>query len=398
VTVDAGYTAAGSFSIFGPFSFVAGTCANFVGPGTCTVSGTFNPSAIGAINDGNVDIAECPAAGGNCYNIQVPLTGNGVETFATNPGLISFGTVPVGSTSAPQQIAVTVDAGYNTEGFSVFGPFSFVEGTCANFVGPGTCTVSGTFTPTTTGAVTDGDVDIAECPTAGGACINLLVFLTGNVAAQSFAASPSSIHFGDVPINTTSAAQQLTLTVDAGYRASAAGTFGPFSVSQGTCASFVGPGTCTVSAAFTPTAIGAVNDGNVDVAECPAAGGNCINIQVPLIGNGVPTFATSPGFIQFGSVPVGGTSAPQQILVTVDAGYTTEGFSIFGPFSFSEGSCANFTGPGICFVSGTFTPTAVGDVTDGDVDIAECPAVGGTCLNRLVFLAGNGRVTPFPDE
>jgi hypothetical protein len=154
-----------------------------------------------------------------------------------------------------------------------------------------------------------------------------------------------------------------------------------------------------VSATFSPTDIAAIDDGNVDVAECSTTSGGCINLQVPLHGNGVPTFATSPRFIQFGSVLVGGTSAPQQIAVTVDAGYTaSSGFSIFGPFSISAGSCAGFVGPGTCFVTGTFSPTAVGDVTNGDVDIAECPTVGGNCLNLLVFLAGNGRVTPFPDE
>jgi hypothetical protein len=48
-------------------------------------------------------------------------------------------------------------------------------------------------------------------------------------------------------------------------------------------------------------------------------------------------------------------------------------------------------------VNGTFTPTTTGAVNDGDVDIAECPAAGGNCFNRLVFLAGNGSSGPFGD-
>src|SRR5207248_1386093 len=157
--------------------FVNGTCAGLVGPGTCTVTGTFAPLVAGAITNGNVDLAECPAIGGNCLNVIVPLTANGVQTFAASPTAVHFGDVPVNTKSAAQQITVTVDAGYKASAASTSRPRSFVHGTCAGLVGPGTCTVSGTFTPTTTGAVTDGNVDIAECPAVGGNCINLLVFL-----------------------------------------------------------------------------------------------------------------------------------------------------------------------------------------------------------------------------
>ena len=98
-----------------------------------------------------------------------------------------------------------------------------------------------------------------ECPIIGGSCIGIPYTETGTgVSAAS--ASPSSLSFGSVPINTT-VSRDVTISVDAGYRtevASGSGLNPPFAFDFDTCGSgggFSGPGTCNVKERYTPTAL-----------------------------------------------------------------------------------------------------------------------------------------------
>ena len=120
--------------------------------------------------------------------------------------------------------------------------------------------------------------------------------LPGHAAAAG--ASPSSVNFGNVPINTT-VSQAVTITVDAGYRteiASGSGINAPFGFDFDTCGAgggFAGPGTCTVTERFTPTSVGSFS-GNTTVFECPVAGGSCLPITFSVQGAGISLAAASP--------------------------------------------------------------------------------------------------------
>ena len=50
-----------------------------------------------------------------------------------------------------------------------------------------------------------------------------------------FAADPAGIDFGDVPIDTASAATSVAVTLDAGYAWAGASAAAPFGLSGGTC-------------------------------------------------------------------------------------------------------------------------------------------------------------------
>ncbi len=110
-----------------------------------------------------------------------------------------------------------------------------------------------------------------------------------------------------MPINTT-VSRDVTITADAGYRVSLASGTGinvPFSFAFGTCGSgggFTGPGTCTVTESYTPTAITS-SSGTTNVFECPIVGGSCIPINFTVQGAGVSAAAANPASIDFGSVP-----------------------------------------------------------------------------------------------
>src|SRR5205085_969860 len=116
------------------------------------------------------------------------------------------------------------------------------------------------------------------------------VLVTGTTAHAS-GAQPASVAFGNVPVNTT-VTQDVTITVDTGYRTSLATGTGlnpPFGFDFDTCgagAGFTGPGTCTVKHSFTPTSE-TTSSGTTNVFQCPVAGGTCIAIPYSVSGTGV---------------------------------------------------------------------------------------------------------------
>ena len=120
-----------------------------------------------------------------------------------------------------------------------------------------------------------------ECPVVGGTCIGIPFNVSGTGVSRA-SASPNPVSFGNVPINTTVSAP-VTIHVDAGYRtevASGSGLNAPFAFDFDTCGTgggFTGPGTCTVTERYTPTAVGP-NNGTTNVFECPVVGGTCIGI------------------------------------------------------------------------------------------------------------------------
>ncbi len=306
------------------------------------------------------------------------------------------------NTTVTSDVTITVDAGYRTEiasGSGINAPFGFSFDTCGaggGFTGPGTCTVKQRFTPTTTGTF-NGSTNVFQCPVAGGTCIPITYTSTGRGISNA-SASPASVDFGDVPINTT-VTSDVTITVDAGYRteiASGSGINAPFGFSFDTCGAgggFTGPGTCTVKQRFTPTTTGTFN-GSTNVFQCPVAGGTCIPITYTSTGRGISNASASPSAVDFGDVPIN-TTVTSDVTITVDAGYRTEiasGSGINAPFGFSFDTCGaggGFTGPGTCTVKQRFTPTTTGTF-NGSTNVFQCPVAGGTCIPITYTSTGRG--------
>jgi hypothetical protein len=152
--------------------------------------------------------------------------------------------VPI-NTTASRDISVTVDAGYRlslASGAGTSTPFSFAFGACTNFPGPGSCTVTESYRPTTF-APSSGTLTLSECPVAGGSCLPMNVPVQG-AEVSAFAASPPRVDFGDVSVNTT-AKRSIAFTPDAGYRiiwpAAGTGISAPFVFSFDDCRNFAGP-------------------------------------------------------------------------------------------------------------------------------------------------------------
>ena len=105
------------------------------------------------------------------------------------------------------------------------------------------------------------------------------------------AAIPNAVDFGNVPLNTT-LTRSITIVVDAGYRteiASGTGLNAPFAFDFASCGAgggFSGPGVCSVTERFTPTAA-VMSSGVTNVFECPIAGGTCLPIPYNVSGSGL---------------------------------------------------------------------------------------------------------------
>lgn len=391
-----------------PGDFVqTNTCpASLAAGGSCTVSVTFTPTAMGAraasvsITDSAVDSPQ-----------TVSLSGTGIApgpAVGLTPSSLSFGSQLLNTSSeaqsttltstgtAPLTISSVAITGLNLDDFAQTNTCPLAPSTLA----PGaTCTISVTFRPAATGARTAA-VTIND--DAAGSSQNVTVSGTGAQPAPAVSLAPSSLSFGGQLTGTTSGAQTVTLTnagsapltiSSVGIAGTNAGDF----AQTGNCPS--GPATlavnatCTVSVTFTPTATGSrsasvsISD---DAQNSPQA--------VPLTGTGIaPAVTLTPSSLAFGLQKVGTTSAPQTVTLTNSGGapLTISNVAITGVNAgeFAQTSnCpvapATLAASATCAISVTFTPGAVGSrsasVTVSD-DAAGSP--------HTVPLTGSGGTT-----
>jgi hypothetical protein len=188
-------------------------CSGTLAPGaSCTILVYFDPAGAGplpatlSIND---NAANSPQ--------QVSLTGTGVTpALAIGSTSLSFGTVNVGVTSAPQTITInntgTVGLYIGTPTLSGANPnaFAFISQCTVPGAGilPGqSCTIAITFTPTGVGSET-ATLSIPDY--AAGA--PQLISLSGTGAAPTTTLSPGNLNFGNVTTGTTSAGQIILVT------------------------------------------------------------------------------------------------------------------------------------------------------------------------------------------
>ena len=204
--------------------------------------------------------------------------------------------------------------------------------------------------------------------------------------------SPSNIDFGNQGVNTTSAAQVVTVTNTGTSTLSvnivtASGDF----AQTNNCTTTIAVGaSCTINVTFTPTAAGA-RSGAISITD--NAAGSPQNVS--LTGTGVaasPSVTLSPGSLNFGSQLVGSTSAIQSSTLTNTgtAVLSITGISPSGDFALAAtgSSCPYLGGTlnvgGSCTIDVTFTPTTAGlragaiTVTDNAADSPQGVSLSGT--------------------
>ena len=199
--------------------------------------------------------------------------------------------------------------------------------------------------------------------------------LISNISAYEFlvsppsgSLSPSSLNFGNQPIDTSSPEQTVTLANNSGGPltiASIAASGDYLALSN--CPSTLDAGkSCTIGVSFTPTVYGTDN-GTLTVTD-DNLGVNGTLQTVSLTGAGVAatTLSLTPASLSFGDQAIATTSAAKKVTVknTGTGQLTFSSITITGadPSDFAEtNNCTGSVVPGkSCTVTVTFTPQATG--------------------------------------
>ena len=218
------------------------------------------------------------------------------------PISLNFGNQTVGISSPPQTATLTnlINATLTITSIGVTGTNSgdFAESnTCGNSLAPrASCTISVTFTPTTTGSRT-----AAVTITDGAPNSPQTVSLSGIGVLPAVTLSPTDLTFPTQVVFPTSKAKTVTLkNTGAGILTiSSFAVTGPFHQTH-TCASSVAPGaSCTISVTFAPTTKGTATGYLAITDNAPGS-----PEKVTLAGTG--TFIQpSPTSLSFGNQPGG---------------------------------------------------------------------------------------------
>ena len=310
----------------------ANNCGGSVAAGSsCTINVTFTPSATGTRSS---QLAITDNASGSPQQVSVSGTGTapGVQLSPTS---LNFGNQAVNTTGAPQAVtltnsgssALTISSisitGTNSGDFAQTNNCPLSPSTLAAST---SCTINVTFTPTATGA-RSGTLSVAD--NAAGS--PQTASLTGTGTAPSVSLSPASVSFGSQAVNTTSAAQAVTLTNSGG----SALTISSISITGTNSGDFaqtnncpLSPSTlaastsCTINVTFTPTATGA-RSGTLSVADNAAGSPQTASLS----GTGVIPTGSGLAVVQvqnnidsnaanfYASFPVNITTNPGHLLV-----------------------------------------------------------------------------------
>jgi hypothetical protein len=317
----------------------------------------FTPNSAGPKN-GNLTFSTSDSSN---LTYTVPLSGSAfVSATAASPTSLAFGNVTVN-----QVQTATLTVGTNGGGTVLVKSLLLTGSQAFSLVSP----------PSLPLAISSSGVPlkIAFTPTAAGPASGTLTMTTTDNAAPTLTVSlsgtgvapaapilslvTSSLAFGSVNINTTSAPQAVTVK----NTGNAAGTVtlstaAPFSVSP-TSVSVAANSTATANVTFTPTSAGAATGTLKATSGAQSIG------TVSLTGTGLAATANlslSPTSLNFQTVPVGTASSPQTVTVKNTGGAAgTVTLAAAAPFSVSPTSvsvAANSTAS----ASVTFTPTSAG--------------------------------------
>lgn len=313
-----------------------------------------------------------------------PPAPKGEAHLAISPTSSQFGDVAVGSSSAALLFTVKNTGEAPTGPLSVAldrVDFAVTSNGCNGSLAAGeTCDVGVTFTPTVFGSF------LGKLTVTGTGASSVVASLGGNgvkggppgCAGDCLTINPASFDFGQVKLGATSSARfDVTNWSDAPVTPSLQISPAAFVILANECAVLPRGGTCAVTVAFVPSAVG-VQTGALNVTGVPGSSGvaklSGTGVMEPSAGpppgpcvTGCLTIAPAVG--DFGHVKVGASSATMVFsvanptsetvsdLVMVVAGADAASFAII------SNDCRALAPGARCTVEVTFTPNATGPRT-----------------------------------
>jgi hypothetical protein len=351
---------------------------------TCTISVSFKPTATGT-RTGTLTITDTNSSGSGSTSTTetVSLTGTGTQpavSLSTTSLAFSMSQI-LNTTSAVQPVTLTNTgtATLNLTSITPSGQFNAPASgsTCAaggTVAAGASCTINVTFTPTTGGSLT-GSVTLTDnaSPTTQ------TIGLSGTGAVLAALASPGSLTFSGQLLNTSSAAQKVTLTNTGtvGFNITSLAATGDFSETNTCGSSLAASAACTISITFKPTASG-TRTGTVTVSDTNNSGsGSATSTEtITLSGTGTEPVASLSSLTQFASQLVGTSSAAETVTVsnTGSAALTITSVAISGTnasdYAETNTCSAAVAAAGTCTINVTFTPSATG-VRDGTLTVTD---------------------------
>jgi hypothetical protein len=332
---------------------------------TCKITVTFTPTVIGSM-PGTITVNDTSVGAPHIAT----LTGNGQYPVSLSADL-AFGTVDVGSSSAPQTITFTNNQSQGlTFTYATSGDYSAVgSGTnpCgSSLAAKAQCTLAVTFTPTFNGLIR-GALTI-NYNAAGSPATRSFTGTGQDGEAVPLTFTPAALAFGNVVLNTTSSKTvtmknigTTTVTVNS---VTGSGYFAATPSGTAPCGGALAAGKqCTFTVQFTPLEVGS-SDGGVTVID--NAG---VNTQVQdVTGAGVLPVTLSPTSISFGTVTVGNSSAVQVVTVSNNQSTAIAINSVVasGDFVATSGGASPCSGSvpanGTCTLGVQFSPTVTGAI------------------------------------
>jgi phospholipase C len=345
-----------------------------------------NAVAIGDFNqDGLADFALTSAGTGSAFVLTQPAQGK-VPVASLSTSTLAFGTQVVGTTSTAQMVTLSNigTATLNIASITASSQFGQTNNCGSSLPFGKSCTVSVTFSPSTTGPLS-GTVTITDNAANSPQIITLSG--TGAPAGPLASVSPTSLTFPIQLAGTKSAQQNVTLTNTGTSNLTLTGTTvtGPYSKTP-LCPGSIAPGkSCTIAVFFGPTSAGVVS-GTLSLIDNAPGSPQTVTLS------GTGTFLKiSPTQIDFGSVRVGKSSNPTKVTLTNTgkSSLTVASISItgsnVGDFSQSNGCTSPLRQNGTCTVSVTFTPKTTGARS------ANLTMVDGSGVTQSVALSGVGK-------
>jgi Cep192 domain 4/Bacterial Ig-like domain (group 2)/HYDIN/CFA65/VesB-like, Ig-like domain len=191
-----------------------------------------------------------------------------------------------------------------------------------------------------------------------------LASLLGVTQAQTAQLSPTSLKFGAQAVGYTTVQRTVTLTnsgtaalVIAGVTAS--GDYATNNLCPGSLPPNV---SCKINVTFTPTVTG-IRSGALTLTDNAGSGTQ----TVPLTGTGVLPVLLSPTSLRFAGTVVGVSASPKTINLTNNLNFTLTLSNMatgLADFTFQNGCGSQLPPHKTCYITVTFTPTAVGTRSD----------------------------------
>ena len=354
LTVSAANLSGSAFSITGlvlPLTLAPGQ--------STSVNVSFAPTSAGN-SSGSVSVVN----NGPVSPVLVSLSGVGIGAAqaSLSPTSLSFGSVTLGNT-ASQTVTLTNNGGsaLNISAISSNGDFTNHNNCPSSLAAGGSCSLTVTFTPTVLGSRT-GTLSISD--DASSSPQQVALSGTGvNTPVPGASLSSGSVVFGSLVVNTTSAAQAVTLTNtgNAALTISGITSSGDFAQTNNCPASLAANASCTINLTFTPTALG-TRSGTLSVSDNASGSPQ----QATLSGSGVsapaPAASLTPTSLSFGNQVINTTSTPQSVSLknTGSAALSISGITSSGDFAQTNNCPASLAANASCTINLTFTPTALG--------------------------------------